>query len=161
MWAFEVGRGAASRVRLSGFARRFERVGSLPAVRDQSEDGIQVAGTRRGGGDVSFGSLASAADESPKRTAAAVEAKIVSLRGAHPAWGARKLRRRLSDVGRGGLAGGTRRSPRFCGATAASMRPRRPSTRLSSASSIRVPTGSGRWTSRGTWRCGPGGAAIL
>jgi transposase InsO family protein len=42
-------------------------------------------------------------DKSPKRTAAAVETKIVSLRGAHPAWGARKLRRRLSDVGEEGL----------------------------------------------------------
>src|SRR5271170_640300 len=62
--AFEVGRGAASGVRLSGFAGRLERVGSVPAVWDQSEDWIQVAETRRGAGGVSFGSLASARPES-------------------------------------------------------------------------------------------------
>jgi transposase InsO family protein len=32
-----------------------------------------------------------------------VEAKIVSLRGDHPAWGGRKLRRRLQDLGEQGL----------------------------------------------------------
>jgi transposase InsO family protein len=32
-----------------------------------------------------------------------VEAKIVSLRGEHPAWGGRKLRRRLQDLGEPGL----------------------------------------------------------
>ena len=40
---------------------------------------------------------------SPKRTAAAVEAAVVALRRAHPAWGARKLRRRLLDLGHPGL----------------------------------------------------------
>ena len=40
---------------------------------------------------------------SPKRTAEALEAKIVSLRGEHPAWGGRKLRRRLRDLGEQGL----------------------------------------------------------
>jgi transposase InsO family protein len=39
--------------------------------------------------------------ESPTRTAAAVEAKVVSLRGEHPAWGGRKLRRRLEVLGEG------------------------------------------------------------
>jgi transposase InsO family protein len=42
-------------------------------------------------------------NKSPQRTAGAVEAKIVSLRGEHPAWGARKLHRRLMDVGEEGL----------------------------------------------------------
>src|ERR1700691_4874999 len=42
-------------------------------------------------------------NESPQRTAGAVEGKIVSLRGEHPAWGARKLRRRLRDMGEEGL----------------------------------------------------------
>jgi transposase InsO family protein len=37
--------------------------------------------------------------ESPTRTAAALEARIVSLRGEHPAWGGRKLRRRLREMG--------------------------------------------------------------
>jgi transposase InsO family protein len=36
---------------------------------------------------------------SPERTEAVVEEKIVTLRREHPAWGARKLRRRLQDLG--------------------------------------------------------------
>ena len=36
---------------------------------------------------------------SPSRTAAEVEARVVELRQAHPAWGAAKLARRLSDLG--------------------------------------------------------------
>jgi transposase InsO family protein len=36
---------------------------------------------------------------SPWKTAAAVEARVVALRGEHPAWGGRKLRRRLQDQG--------------------------------------------------------------
>jgi transposase InsO family protein len=36
---------------------------------------------------------------SPKRIEAAVEKRIVELRGKHPAWGARKLRRRMLDLG--------------------------------------------------------------
>lgn len=36
---------------------------------------------------------------SPRRTTAAVERVIVALRWEHPAWGARKLRRRLCDLG--------------------------------------------------------------
>src|SRR5580700_10743162 len=41
--------------------------------------------------------------ESPNRTSEPVEAKIVSLRNSHPAWGGRKLRRRLQDLGQEGL----------------------------------------------------------
>jgi transposase InsO family protein len=40
---------------------------------------------------------------SPWRTSAEVEALVLSLREEHPAWGARKLRRRLSDLGHEGL----------------------------------------------------------
>ena len=40
---------------------------------------------------------------SPGRTDAAVEEQVVALRAAHPAWGARKLKRRLEDLGRDGL----------------------------------------------------------
>ena len=36
---------------------------------------------------------------SPHKTDAAVERRVVELRQLHPAWGARKLRRRLSDLG--------------------------------------------------------------
>ena len=40
---------------------------------------------------------------SPARTAADVEQRIVALRQAHPAWGARKLKRRLADLGHADL----------------------------------------------------------
>lgn len=40
---------------------------------------------------------------SPGRTEAAIEARVVELRDQHPAWGARKLQRRLHDLGVGGL----------------------------------------------------------
>jgi len=40
---------------------------------------------------------------SPTRTGADVERRIVELRHRHPAWGARKLRRRLADLGHGGV----------------------------------------------------------
>src|SRR5271157_3920445 len=36
---------------------------------------------------------------SPRQTPGALEAQVVSLRGQHPAWGGRKLRRRLQDLG--------------------------------------------------------------
>ncbi len=36
---------------------------------------------------------------SPAKTAAPIEARVVALRGEHPAWGGRKLRRRLQDQG--------------------------------------------------------------
>lgn len=36
---------------------------------------------------------------SPEQTPEAMEAKVLELRQAHPAWGGRKLRRRLSDLG--------------------------------------------------------------
>ncbi|MDR5736292.1 helix-turn-helix domain-containing protein, partial [Caballeronia sp. LZ025] len=36
---------------------------------------------------------------SPARTATELEAKVVDMREAHPAWGAAKIARRLSDVG--------------------------------------------------------------
>ena len=40
---------------------------------------------------------------SPKRTATEVAAAVLTLRRAHPAWGARKLRRRLLDLGHADL----------------------------------------------------------
>ncbi len=41
--------------------------------------------------------------QSPARTEAVVEQQLVTLRRQHPAWGARKLRRRLQDLGAGAL----------------------------------------------------------
>ena len=40
---------------------------------------------------------------SPRQSAAAVEARLVDLRLRHPAWGGRKLRRRLQDLGMQGV----------------------------------------------------------
>jgi transposase InsO family protein len=40
---------------------------------------------------------------SPGRTPAAMEARVLALRDAHPAWGGRKLRRRLRDLGLAGV----------------------------------------------------------
>ena len=40
---------------------------------------------------------------SPTRTAATVEALVCDLRRAHPAWGGRKIRRRLQDLGHAGV----------------------------------------------------------
>jgi hypothetical protein len=42
---------------------------------------------------------------SPKRTGAELEQRILELRAAHPAWGGRKLRRRLQDLGAGEVPG--------------------------------------------------------
>lgn len=41
---------------------------------------------------------------SPARTSAATEAAVLALRDAHPAWGARKIARRLLDLGHGAPA---------------------------------------------------------
>lgn len=38
-------------------------------------------------------------ERSPERTAAEIEERVVALRKKHPAWGGRKLRRRLADLG--------------------------------------------------------------
>src|SRR5215218_9134329 len=40
---------------------------------------------------------------SPRRTAGEMEAAVVQLRAAHPAWGGRKLQRRLVDLGHAGV----------------------------------------------------------
>lgn len=44
---------------------------------------------------------------SPARTAADVEAAVLELRGAHPAWGGRKISRRLLDLGQARVAPST------------------------------------------------------
>jgi transposase InsO family protein len=48
---------------------------------------------------VSWANLSRRPLRSPGKTAAPVEARVVALRGQHPAWGGRKLRRRLQDLG--------------------------------------------------------------
>lgn len=51
------------------------------------------------GGDAALAERSRRPHESPRRVAAALEARIVALRQAHPAWGGRKLARRLRDLG--------------------------------------------------------------
>jgi len=53
----------------------------------------------RAGGDAALGNRSRRPHASPSRTAADVEQLVVSLRQQHPAWGARKLKRRLTDLG--------------------------------------------------------------
>jgi transposase InsO family protein len=66
---------------------------------------------------------------SPGRTPPAVEAAVLALRDAHPAWGPRKLRRRLLDLGHGAVPGPStvaailRRHGRVDPAVAAAHRP--------------------------------------
>ena len=70
----------------------------MSPVWGQPEDGLQVAvsvcGERRGGLlDQSRRPL-----EPAGRTSAAIEQRVLALRREHPAWGGRKLRRRLQDL---------------------------------------------------------------
>ena len=53
----------------------------------------------RADGDAGLADRSRRPRRSPDRTAAAVEAAVVALRQRHPAWGGRKLRRRLQDLG--------------------------------------------------------------
>ena len=71
---------------------------------------------------------------------------MVALRHAQPAWGARKLRRRLADLGHRAL-------PATSTGPASSRPPPAPPPRPSPAASGPVPTSSGRWISRGTSPC--------
>ncbi|WP_410050865.1 helix-turn-helix domain-containing protein, partial [Bradyrhizobium sp.] len=50
-------------------------------------------------GDTTLADRSRRPHRSPERTAAATEQQIVALRDAHPAWGARKLARRLARDG--------------------------------------------------------------
>ncbi len=51
------------------------------------------------GGSGVLGDLSRAPHSSPTRTSDAVEAKVLKVRKDHPAWGGRKIRRRLLDLG--------------------------------------------------------------
>ena len=77
----------------------------------------------------------------PGRCPEPIEAGVLRLRDAHPAWGGRKLRARLTALGHGGVP---------AAATAGSTPSGPPPTAPSCGSSTTPPTGSGRWTSRAT-----------
>jgi transposase InsO family protein len=53
----------------------------------------------RAGGDAGLADRSRRPHRSPGQTRAEIEGKVVALREAHPAWGGRKLRRRLLDLG--------------------------------------------------------------
>lgn len=55
------------------------------------------------GGQGALADLSRRPKSSPGKSDALIEAQLVALRREHPAWGARKLRRRLNDLGRSDL----------------------------------------------------------
>jgi len=61
--------------------------------------GYKWLGRHREAGGSGLGDRSRRPERSPERTAAEVEARVVALRLEHPAWGGRKLRRRLADIG--------------------------------------------------------------
>lgn len=85
---------------------------------------------------------------SPRQTAPAIEAAILDLRAAHPAWGPRKLRQGLLDAGAAPPLPAVSTIARSCAGMAASTQRWRPNTRPGAASSTPPPTNCGRWTSR-------------
>ena len=101
---------------------------------------------RWAGGDQELCDRSRRPHSSPARSDAAMEARVLTVRDAHPAWGARKIARCLE---REGVS-----RPRFppctrsCAGTAASLPPPGAPRRARSASRSRRRTCCGRWTSR-------------
>ena len=110
------------------------------------------AGRRSGAG----GSLASP-HASPRADAAAMEARMVAVRDAHPAWGARKIAHCLERDGHGCRR---RRRPciRSCAGTGGSSRREEAPPSQASASRRQRPICCGRWTSRAGCRLADGSA---
>lgn len=75
---------------------------------------------------------------SPRRTPAEMESAVLGVREQHPAWGGRKIRRRLLDLGQTGV-------PSASTVTAILRRGKN----RGSASSTQPPMRCGKWTSRG------------
>jgi transposase-like protein len=94
---------------------------------------------------------------SPGRSAAAMERLVLAVRDEHPAWGGRKIRRRLQDL-KHRRCRAPARLPRYCIAMAASsLRPLPATNRLNGLSGRRR-TSCGRWTTRGILRRARGAA---
>ena len=85
--------------------------------------------------------------QSPARTTPSVEQQVVQLRRAHPAWGGRKISRRLRDLGHADVPAPStvtdilHRHGLIDPAASDAVQP-------GNASSMRSPTISGRWISR-------------
>jgi transposase InsO family protein len=69
------------------------RLGISPTV------GYKWLSRYQAGGQAALADRSRRPQHSPRKTSAVVEERLVSLRRQHPAWGARKLRRRLQDLG--------------------------------------------------------------
>lgn len=94
---------------------------------------------------------------SPARCEAAMEARVLLVRDAHPAWGARKIARCLEREGMKPPAPSTVHE--FCGGMGVWF-PRLGRRKPRSASRSRLPTCSGKWTSRAGSSSPRGRAAI-
>jgi hypothetical protein len=75
----------------------------VSSVRSQPNDGLQVAGALADRGDSRLQELSRWPQYSPSRSAAATEGAVLSVRAEHPAWGGRKIARRLKDLDTKGL----------------------------------------------------------
>lgn len=82
---------------------------------------------------------------SPRRSEAAMEARVLSVRDAHPAWGARKIARRLQDQGIKPPALSTVHA--ICNDMTVSLRRLVRNERRSVSRSL-LPICCGKWTSR-------------
>jgi transposase len=91
---------------------------------------------------------------SPGRSSAAMEGLVLAVHDAHPAWGDRKIRRRLQDVKHQAPT----RSPRYCIGTVASRVRRAPATNRLNGLRGRRRTSCGKWITKGILRCARGAA---
>jgi transposase InsO family protein len=65
--------------------------------------GYELARRYRQEGEAGLADRSRRPHRSPERTPAAMEGLVLALRDKHPAWGGRKIRRRLEDLGRDGV----------------------------------------------------------
>ena len=125
---------------------------------DQSDDRLQVAGTisaRRG-----CGSLRNCrVGRRIRRRAALRRSKeaVLSMRAEHPAWGGRKIARRLKDLGHEAVPVALDGDGDPEAARGRTGRASVAASRPSPGSSARGRTSCGRWTSRATSPCTPAG----
>ena len=123
-------------------------------VRHQPQDRLQVAGPRGGPG-TALADRSRRPLRSPAQTPAGLEARVLALRGEHPAWGGRKLQQRLDALGMADVPAPSTITgilPRH--GLLDPVPPPRDSTRFEHA----APTSCGRWTSRATGPWTPAGA---
>ena len=123
-----------------GLCRRF---GISPTT------GYKWLGRFREGSEAGLVELPRRPHYSPARTPSQVEQAVLSARAAHPAWGARKLRRWLLD--RRDVFEADMPAPSTISVVMAALTPPRgPSTVPGSDLNTRHPTTCGRWTSKAT-----------